>query len=106
MRRAEWLDQPTRRAETVVELTDGQSFAIAGLLDNISQNDAAAIPILQKLPIIGAFFKSKSRRAEQTELMVLSREAFLGAITGVPQSVEEARTHARRYRDLDPGLDG
>ena len=32
----------TRRAETVVELRDGQSFAIAGLLDNMSQNDSAA----------------------------------------------------------------
>ncbi len=61
----------TRRAETDVELRDGQTFAIAGLLDNQSQNDNAAIPILSKLPIIGALFKSKSSRAEQTELMVL-----------------------------------
>jgi pilus assembly protein CpaC len=61
----------TRRAETDVELRDGQSFAIAGLLDNQSQNDNAAIPFMSKLPIIGAFFKSKSKRAEQTELMVL-----------------------------------
>ena len=61
----------TRRAETDVELRDGQSFAIAGLLDNLSQEDKAAIPILSKLPIIGALFKSKAERAEQTELMVL-----------------------------------
>jgi pilus assembly protein CpaC len=61
----------TRRAETDVELRDGQSFAIAGLLDNLSQEDKAAIPILSKLPIIGPLFKSKSERAEQTELMVL-----------------------------------
>ena len=61
----------TRRAETDVELRDGQTFAIAGLLDNISQNDGAAIPVLSKLPIIGPLFKSKSKRAEQTELMVL-----------------------------------
>jgi pilus assembly protein CpaC len=61
----------TRRAETDVELRDGQSFAIAGLLDNISQEDRSAIPILSKLPIIGTLFKTKSERAEQTELMVL-----------------------------------
>ena len=61
----------TRRAETDVELRDGQTFAIAGLLDNISQNDGAAIPLLSKLPIIGPLFKSTSKRAEQTELMVL-----------------------------------
>jgi pilus assembly protein CpaC len=61
----------TRRAQTDVELRDGQSFAIAGLLDNISQNDDAAIPILSKLPIIGNLFKSRADRAERTELMVL-----------------------------------
>ena len=61
----------TRRAETDVELRDGQSFAIAGLLDNISQDDTAAIPILSKLPIIGYLFKSKAERREETELMVL-----------------------------------
>jgi pilus assembly protein CpaC len=61
----------TRRAETDVELRDGQTFAIAGLMSNITQNDAAAIPLLGKLPIIGYFFKSNSKRAEQTELMVL-----------------------------------
>jgi pilus assembly protein CpaC len=61
----------TRRAETVVELSDGQTFAIAGLLDNISQTDRAAVPLLGNLPIIGSLFKSRSKRAEQTELMVL-----------------------------------
>jgi len=61
----------TRRAETNVELRDGQSFAIAGLLDNVTQDNGAAIPILSKLPIIGALFKSKSDSTERTELMVL-----------------------------------
>jgi pilus assembly protein CpaC len=61
----------TRRAETDVELRDGQSFAIAGLLNNVTQNDGTAVPFLSKLPIIGALFKAKSDRSEQTELMVL-----------------------------------
>jgi pilus assembly protein CpaC len=61
----------TRRADTDVELRDGQSFAIAGLLNNLSQDDSAAVPILGSLPIIGNFFKSKAERAERTELMVL-----------------------------------
>jgi len=61
----------TRRAETDVELRDGQSFAIAGLLDNVRQDDTAGIPILSKLPIIGVLFKSKAERKEETELMVL-----------------------------------
>jgi pilus assembly protein CpaC len=61
----------TRRAETDVELRDGQSFAIAGLLDNVSQTDKANVPFLSGLPIIGTLFKSKAERAERTELMVL-----------------------------------
>ncbi len=61
----------TRRAETDVELRDGQSFAIGGLLNNIAQDDRDAIPILSKVPIIGPVFRSKSERKERTELMVL-----------------------------------
>ena len=61
----------TRRASTEVELRDGQSFAIAGLLNNISQNDDADIPFLSSIPILGALFKSKADRSEETELMVL-----------------------------------
>lgn len=70
----------TRRAQTVVELRDGQSFAIAGLLDNETQHDQAAIPLLSKLPIIGALFKSKGQRSEQTELMVLITPRLVRAL--------------------------
>jgi pilus assembly protein CpaC len=61
----------TRYAETEVELRDGQSFAIAGLLDNMGQEDHAAIPGLSRIPIIGAIFRSRARREDRTELMVL-----------------------------------
>ena len=61
----------TRRATTDVELRDGQSFAIAGLLNSISQSDSANVPFLSKIPIIGALFKSKAERSDETELMVL-----------------------------------
>jgi pilus assembly protein CpaC len=61
----------TRRAETDVELRDGQSFAIAGLLNNIAQNDGANIPFLSQIPIIGYLFKSNAERLERSELMVL-----------------------------------
>jgi pilus assembly protein CpaC len=61
----------TRRAETDLELRDGQSFVMAGLLNNLTQNDTANIPFLSKIPILGNFFKSKAERLERTELMVL-----------------------------------
>ena len=82
----------TRRAETDVELRDGQTFAIAGLLANESQNDDAAIPFLSKLPIIGYFFKSRSKRAAQTELMVLITPRLVRAL-----DPDEVR-HCRRAR--------
>ena len=61
----------TRRAETDVELRDGQTFAVAGLLNNVTQTDSAAIPWLSKIPVLGNFFKSKADRGDQTELLVL-----------------------------------
>ena len=61
----------TRRAETEIELRDGQSFAIAGLMNNISQDARNQIPGLGSLPIIGLLFKNLSLRKERTELMVL-----------------------------------
>jgi pilus assembly protein CpaC len=70
----------TRRAQTDVELRDGQSFAIAGLLNNITQDDKAAIPFLSKLPIIGTLFKSKAERAEQAELLVLITPRLVRAL--------------------------
>jgi pilus assembly protein CpaC len=70
----------TRRAETDVELRDGQSFAIAGLLNNISQTNGQEIPVLSALPIIGSLFKSKAERAERTELMVLITPRLVRAL--------------------------
>jgi pilus assembly protein CpaC len=85
----------TRRAETDVELRDGQSFAIAGLLNNITQNDNAAIPYLSKLPIIGNLFKSKSDRAERTELMVLITPRLVRALD--PDEVPPLPTRPRSF---------
>ena len=70
----------TRRAETDVELRDGQSFAIAGLLNNLTQTDRQAIPLISRVPIIGTLFQSRSIRAEQTELMVLVTPRLVRAL--------------------------
>ncbi len=70
----------TRRAETDVELRDGQSFAIAGLLNNLTQTDRQSIPLLSRLPILGNLFKSRGVRAEQTELMVLVTPRLVRAL--------------------------
>ncbi len=93
----------TRRAETNVELRDGQSFAIAGLLDNLTQEDSAAIPVLSKIPIIGSFFKSKADRAERTELMVLITPRLVRALE--PDEVPPLPTLPRRFLPA-PGVGG
>lgn len=61
----------TRRAETEVELRDGQSFAIAGLIDNRLTENASKIPGLGDIPIIGKLFRSRSVNKSKTELMVM-----------------------------------
>jgi pilus assembly protein CpaC len=61
----------TRRAQTEFEIQDGQSFVIAGLLDNRLTNLASKLPGLGDIPIIGNLFKSKNLQKNNTELMVL-----------------------------------
>lgn len=61
----------TRRAETEFEIQDGQSFIIAGLLDNRVTNITNKFPGLGDIPILGTFFKSKSHQKTTSELMVL-----------------------------------
>ncbi len=61
----------TRKADTEFELQDGQSFVIAGLMDNRTSNVGNKIPGLGDIPILGNFFKSKSNQKSNSELMVL-----------------------------------
>jgi pilus assembly protein CpaC len=61
----------TRKADTEFEVQDGQSFVIAGLLDNRVTNVGNKIPGLGDIPILGNFFKSKSDQKSDSELMVL-----------------------------------
>ena len=61
----------SRKATTEVELRDGQSFAIAGLIDDRMSEIAQKVPVLGNLPIIGNFFKSRAQSKTKTELMVM-----------------------------------
>lgn len=61
----------TRRAETTIELGSGQSFMIAGLLRNRTNNSTDKTPFLGDLPIIGALFKSDRFQRNETELVIV-----------------------------------
>ncbi len=61
----------TRRAKTVVELRDGESFAMAGLLRKDFQDTIRQVPVLGSLPIIGTLFRSTGFNREETELVII-----------------------------------
>lgn len=61
----------TRRAATTVQLFDGQSFAIGGLIKNSSAASIKAFPVLGEIPILGALFRSTDFQSEKTELVFI-----------------------------------
>ena len=74
----------TRRAETEVELREGQWLAIAGLMDNNMTNNVTKIPILGDLPILGELFKSHGIRQRRTQLLVLVSPRLVTAADSAP----------------------
>lgn len=61
----------TRRMETHIELAEGQSFVIAGLMDDRVTENLARIPGLASIPVLGALFRSRQETKSKTELIVL-----------------------------------
>jgi pilus assembly protein CpaC len=60
-----------RRASSTIELRDGQSFVLAGLLANNSQTDQQQLPWLGDVPVLGALFSSKSYQKKETDLIIV-----------------------------------
>ena len=80
----------TRRAETEVELREGQHLAIAGLMDNNTVKNVSKIPILGDIPILGQFFRSTDAQERRTELLVLVSPRLVQATeTATPLPTEE-----------------
>ena len=82
----------TRRTDTEVELRDGQTFAIAGLLNNTVTDSMRKIPGIGDIPVLGWLFKSKALQKNQTELVVMItptiiRRGQMGASEGLPAPV-------------------
>jgi len=91
----------TRRADTEVELMDGQTFAIAGLLNNTMTSTMQKIPGIGDIPILGLLFRSKAAQKSQTELVVMItpqilRRGSMGAATGLPNLVEPYLTPPKK----------
>ena len=101
----------SRKMKTEVELADGQSFVIAGLLDNNETETFQKIPFLGDIPILGKFFQSMSKNKTNTELIVLVTpeivapihageplpelkfpSKFLPPNSGIPMNTPDAKT--------------
>jgi pilus assembly protein CpaC len=72
----------TRRAETTVELGSGQSFMIAGLLQNTGNNSIDKAPFLGDIPILGALFRSTKFQRQETELVVVVTPYLVRPVSG------------------------
>jgi pilus assembly protein CpaC len=101
----------SRRMKTEVELGDGQSFVLAGLLNNTDTETFNKIPFLGDIPILGKFFQSVSRNKQNSELIVIVTPEivapmaagsplpqlkfpgkFLPPNTGIPMNTPDAKT--------------
>jgi pilus assembly protein CpaC len=71
----------TRHAETIVELRDGQSFGIAGLLDQRTVSQYSKVPGLGDLPILGQLFKSRNISKTNSELIVIVTPTIIDPAT-------------------------
>jgi len=77
----------TRRATTVVDLADGQSFAIAGLLRDNVREQVAKFPVLGDIPVLGALFRSSRFQKNQTELVIIVTPRFVKPIDMAQQAL-------------------
>jgi pilus assembly protein CpaC len=101
----------TRRVKTEVELSEGQSFAIGGLLDKRETKTLSKIPFIGDIPILGKFFQSQSVSKTDTELIVIVTpeivnpipagdplpqikfpDKFIPSASGIPMNTPDAKT--------------
>jgi pilus assembly protein CpaC len=101
----------TRRIQTEIELESGQSFVIAGLLDNEMTDNLSKIPGLSSIPLLGKLFTTKSVTKQNTELMVLVTPEI---VRPIPQGQPELELNYPKPVRMDnpskhapktPGLD-
>ncbi len=97
------LDIPgfrTRRTSTTVELRDGESFAIAGLLQDEFRASTAGVPWLSEIPILGALFRSSRYQSRQSELIIFITAHLVTPTRGEALMMPTDRVRLPNERDL------
>ncbi len=90
-----------RRAETTIELKNGQSFGIAGLLDNRVTIQLSKVPGIGDIPILGQLFRSRSNNRTNTELLVLVTPTIIDPVNGPVPNMGPQVTMPVRNLNLD-----
>ena len=104
----------TRRAETTVELGSGQTFAIAGLLQNNVTHDVSKVPGLGDIPVLGGLFRSDRFQRDESELVIIVTPYLVRPITAPtaaaptdgfapPHDVERFVIGGTHRRNREPG---
>ena len=89
-----------RRTSTTVEMRDGESFAIAGLLQDDFQDSNAGVPFLSDLPILGALFRSTSYQRNQSELVIIVTAHLVAPTRGENYALPTDRVRIPTEREL------
>jgi pilus assembly protein CpaC len=93
-----------RRAETTVELASGQSFAIAGLIQNNSNNNIQKMPWLGDVPVLGALFRSNQFQRNESELVIVVTPYIVQPAR--PQALNDATQYVRVPSDMKNAVAG
>jgi pilus assembly protein CpaC len=97
----------TRRAATTIQLMDGQSFAIGGLIKNNTTANIKALPLLGELPVLGALFRSTDFQSDRSELVFIITPRLVKPFTGEPPLPTDAYTEpSRKELFIDGRLEG
>ena len=94
----------TRRASTTIELRDGESFAIAGLLRRDFQTTIRQLPVLGSIPIIGTLFRSSSFQKGETELLIVVTPHLVAPLR--PEQIHMPTDRVRDPSAVDTLLNG
>ena len=90
----------TRRAKTTVELRDGESFALAGLLRKDFQDTVRQFPVLGSIPIIGTLFRSTNFQKEDTELVIIVTPRLVRPVRAAAMKLPTDRVTPPNEADL------
>ncbi len=90
----------TRSTQTTVELRDGESFAIAGLLEDDFRANTRSVPWLSELPVLGALFRSANYQRNQTELVIIISAHLVSPTRGEALMLPTDRVRPPTEREL------